>query len=221
MRRPPPTSFPTLFSGNSVWTRRLRNPKTEKIPLFRVNRGIFSCVGETGFEPATSNSRSWRANRTALHPERKRCFLSVGVTGFEPVTPCSQSRCANRTALHPVNLLPCPPRPGIAAAVPSARPAAQVRGRRLRFRSAKITAFFRKANFWPENGPHPAKTAAPSKPPPCISLHSAARGALPDPIATLPRRPAPARARNPLRGQACRPQTRAAGPCRCSAARRR
>ena len=27
-------------------------------------------VGETGFEPATSNSRSWRANRTALHPER-------------------------------------------------------------------------------------------------------------------------------------------------------
>ncbi len=26
-------------------------------------------VGETGFEPATSNSRSWRANRTALHPE--------------------------------------------------------------------------------------------------------------------------------------------------------
>ena len=101
MRRPPPTSFPTLFSGNSVWTRRLRNPKTEKIPLFRVNRGIFSCVGETGFEPATSNSRSWRANRTALHPERKRCFLSVGVTGFEPVTPCSQSRCANRTALHP------------------------------------------------------------------------------------------------------------------------
>ena len=29
------------------------------------------CVGETGFEPATSNSRSWRANRTALHPELK------------------------------------------------------------------------------------------------------------------------------------------------------
>ena len=28
-------------------------------------------VGETGFEPATSNSRSWRANRTALHPERR------------------------------------------------------------------------------------------------------------------------------------------------------
>ena len=27
-------------------------------------------VGETGFEPATSNSRSWRANRTALHPEQ-------------------------------------------------------------------------------------------------------------------------------------------------------
>ena len=117
-----------------------------------------------------------------------RAFRLVGVTGFEPVTPCSQSRCANRTALHPVNLLPCPPRPGIAAAVPSARPAAQVRGRRLRFRSAKITAFFRKANFCPENGPQsavriacredcppgrwlhavvPAKVVAPPKPSPC------------------------------------------------------
>ena len=26
-------------------------------------------VGIPGFEPGTSNSRSWRANRTALHPE--------------------------------------------------------------------------------------------------------------------------------------------------------
>ena len=28
-----------------------------------------SFVGITGFEPATPNSRSWCANRTALHPE--------------------------------------------------------------------------------------------------------------------------------------------------------
>ncbi len=33
------------------------------------NNWRFLFVGETGFEPATSNSRSWRANRTALHPE--------------------------------------------------------------------------------------------------------------------------------------------------------
>ena len=31
---------------------------------------VSDLVGETGFEPATSNSRSWRANRTALHPEQ-------------------------------------------------------------------------------------------------------------------------------------------------------
>ena len=35
-------------------------------------------VGETGFEPATSNSRSWRANRTALHPELLlRCKYNI------------------------------------------------------------------------------------------------------------------------------------------------
>ena len=33
-------------------------------------RAVCRFVGETGFEPATSNSRSWRANRTALHPEQ-------------------------------------------------------------------------------------------------------------------------------------------------------
>ena len=46
----------------------------------------------------TPNSRSWCANRTALHPED---YVCVGIPGFEPGTPCSQSRCANRTALHP------------------------------------------------------------------------------------------------------------------------
>ena len=73
-------------------------------------------VGIPGFEPGTSNSRSWRANRTALHPEQSCLLLNpstktklaeyqrviVGIPGFEPGTPCSQSRCANRTALHPV-----------------------------------------------------------------------------------------------------------------------
>ena len=36
---------------------------------------VSDLVGETGFEPATSNSRSWRANRTALHPEL--CFFGA------------------------------------------------------------------------------------------------------------------------------------------------
>ena len=30
---------------------------------------LFLLVGVKGFEPSTSNSRSWRANRTVLHPE--------------------------------------------------------------------------------------------------------------------------------------------------------
>ena len=33
----------------------------------------FKLVGVTGFEPAASNSRSWRANRTALHPVIPHC----------------------------------------------------------------------------------------------------------------------------------------------------
>ncbi len=33
---------------------------------------LFSSVGITGFEPVTPNSRSWCANRTALHPDE--CF---------------------------------------------------------------------------------------------------------------------------------------------------
>ena len=33
-------------------------------------------VGITGFEPVASNSRSWRANRTALHPETY--FIKMG-----------------------------------------------------------------------------------------------------------------------------------------------
>ena len=78
---------------------------------------LLSSVGITGFEPVTPNSRSWCANRTALHPDdyftTKESLHSptqkenlpppslVGIPGFEPGTPCSQSRCANRTALHP------------------------------------------------------------------------------------------------------------------------
>ncbi len=34
-------------------------------------------VGVKGFEPSTSNSRSWHANRTALHPEKKYLHLFV------------------------------------------------------------------------------------------------------------------------------------------------
>ncbi len=43
----------------------LRTKKQQNLVSSAVNQ----FVGETGFEPATSNSRSWRANRTALHPE--------------------------------------------------------------------------------------------------------------------------------------------------------
>ena len=64
---------------------------------------LLSSVGITGFEPVTPNSRSWCANRTALHPED---YVCVGIPGFEPGTPCSQSRCANRTALHPETYYP-------------------------------------------------------------------------------------------------------------------
>ena len=35
-----------------------------------LNKRIVNLVGVPGFEPGTSNSRSWRANRAALHPER-------------------------------------------------------------------------------------------------------------------------------------------------------
>lgn len=45
------------------------------------------CVGETGFEPATSNSRSWRANRTALHPELK-CGANIQLISIS----CSKNR---------------------------------------------------------------------------------------------------------------------------------
>ncbi len=40
-------------------------------------------VGMAGFEPATSSSRTKRANRAALHPEKN---YMVGMTGFEPAT---------------------------------------------------------------------------------------------------------------------------------------
>ena len=44
-------------------TQKNKNRRS-KATVFR----LVKFVGETGFEPATSNSRSWRANRTALHP---------------------------------------------------------------------------------------------------------------------------------------------------------
>ena len=45
-------------------------------------------VGIPGFEPGTSNSRSWRANRTALHPEQVvggYLFYRVEINGIARV----------------------------------------------------------------------------------------------------------------------------------------
>ena len=52
----------------------------------------------TGFEPATSSSRTKRATGLRYIPIREK---RVGMTGFEPATPTSLTWCANRTALHP------------------------------------------------------------------------------------------------------------------------
>gem|GEM_PF-5612515 len=46
--------------------------KKEK-PRF-TSKASIKLVGVPGFEPGTSNSRSWRANRTALHPEKFNVF---------------------------------------------------------------------------------------------------------------------------------------------------
>ena len=50
-----------------------------------MSSAFYHMVGITGFEPVTSNSRSWRANRTALHPEviikiQKREFVILTIT---------------------------------------------------------------------------------------------------------------------------------------------
>ena len=56
------------MSANSA--RSLHNkPPPSQTKKSALLRRTCQFVGETGFEPATSNSRSWRANRTALHPE--------------------------------------------------------------------------------------------------------------------------------------------------------
>ena len=44
-----------------VSRKNKKNSRTEVL--------LSSSVGITGFEPATPNSRSWCANRTALHPD--------------------------------------------------------------------------------------------------------------------------------------------------------
>lgn len=61
-------SFAMLASLLTVSLSRSRC-ETKESPCPSRDSCRFRPVGETGFEPATSNSRSWRANRTALHPE--------------------------------------------------------------------------------------------------------------------------------------------------------
>ena len=60
-----------LFVCNLVQARLVHKHKKPQEKFLRP----FHFVGETGFEPATSNSRSWRANRTALHPEQTLSFV--------------------------------------------------------------------------------------------------------------------------------------------------
>ena len=42
----------------------------KKRSTYAIRKCFSFIVGVPGFEPGTSNSRSWRANRAALHPER-------------------------------------------------------------------------------------------------------------------------------------------------------
>ncbi len=71
----------------------------------------------TGFEPATSSSRTKRATGLRYIPKKIKTpsvlgeilqhylllslIFMVGMTGFEPATPTSLTWCANRAALHP------------------------------------------------------------------------------------------------------------------------
>ena len=63
-----------LRFGNSHAEQYINKKKTEH-PIYKSDIQQFNFfVGVPGFEPGTSCSQSRRANRTALHPE-KRCFL--------------------------------------------------------------------------------------------------------------------------------------------------
>ena len=102
----------------------------------------FKLVGVTGFEPAASNSRSWRANRTALHP----------VTRISRITFILKS-----SGYQDSNLGPPAPKAGALTGL-RYTPQTSV-GRIFRFRVAKIYLFFFAANFLTINIRHAAAIA--------------------------------------------------------------
>lgn len=93
-----PTVFCIILSDSDRKEFQGRRPKQKR----RLTEVVFAFVGETGFEPATSNSRSWRANRTALHPELfLRCKYNIYfVTLYQ-----KNADSANEPAFHPVECL--------------------------------------------------------------------------------------------------------------------
>ena len=55
-----------VVQGGQVYLNKARHNKKNS----RTRKALLlSSVGITGFEPVTPNSRSWCANRTALHPD--------------------------------------------------------------------------------------------------------------------------------------------------------
>ena len=133
--------WPLWVAYYPTWDRQMQVKSLKKFTLFhnfimvilankkdkRKNQYVclFISIGKTGFEPATSTSRTWRSTKLSYFPSKKyidtqkttlsnnwiNCLtshlsLSIGKTGFEPATPWSQTRCSTKLSYFPIKNAP-------------------------------------------------------------------------------------------------------------------